>query len=257
MLACLGLQSDKGRIFTACENLYDLVFICVSSTNTIFKILNHYLGTELPILAVKENFSIKENLQLLINALKEMKATMGYDEDGNVDPSFYSRMARSLEDNVAPVQGHYKNYRLSVRTLLYVFVGISLQTDNFPNTVEAAVHQLLSSPALSLHVSELLLDYADIAKMLQQNEPPSTTASDSSSGETSQQLRLRSLPSSSLIFIRTLLRGQRTIKKSVKTAADYLEEACRVLKPPCDAFHSFVRMLDSSIPAIAENLQAP
>lgn len=257
MLACLGLQNDKERIFTACENLYDLVYIYVSSTNTIFKILNHYLGTEFPILVVKENFSIKENLQLLINALKEMTATMGYDNDGCIDPSFYSRMTQSmdtLQDNVAPKQGHYKNYRFAVRSMVYIYVGMSLQTDNFPDTVEAAVHQLLSSPALSLHVSELLLGYADIAKMLQQNEPPTTTASGSASGETSQQLRFRSLPSSSLIFIRTLLRGQRTIKKSLKTAAYYLEEACRVLRPPCEAFHSLARRLDSCIPEIVKHM---
>ncbi|XP_005012204.2 uncharacterized protein C12orf60 homolog [Anas platyrhynchos] len=260
MLACLGLQSDKERIVKACENLYGLVYIYVSSTNTIFEILNHYLGTELPILAVKENFSIKENLQLLISALKDMKATMGYDENGSVSPSFYSRIAEpfnTLQENVATVKGLYNNYKGVVGSMVCAFVGVMLQRDNFPETVEAAVHQLLSSPALSLHVSELLLDYADIAKMLQQNEPPTTTASGSASGETSQQLRFRSLPSSSLIFIRTLLRGQRTIKKSLKTAAEYLEEACRVLRPPCEAFHTFVKILDSCIPAIAENLQAP
>lgn len=262
MLARLGFKSDKERIIKACENLYDLVYIYVSSTNAIFKILNQYLGTEFPILAVKENFSIKENLRLLISALKEMQATMGYDtdEEGSISRSFYARIAgpiNTLQDNVATVKGLYENYKGVVGSIVGALVGVMLKKDNFPDTVEAAVHQLLSSPALSLHVSELLLDYADIAKMLQQNEPPSTTASGSSSGETSQQLRLRSLPSSSFLFIRTLLQGHRTIKKSLKTAADYLEEAFRVLRPPCEAFQLFVKMLESCIPAIAEKLEAP
>ncbi|KFZ52974.1 Single-pass membrane and coiled-coil domain-containing protein 3, partial [Podiceps cristatus] len=86
MLARLGFKSDKERLVRACQNLYDLVYIYVSSTNTIFRLLNAHLGTKLPIMSVKENFSIKENLQLLVSALKEMQATM-QTEDKDVQES--------------------------------------------------------------------------------------------------------------------------------------------------------------------------
>ncbi|KFV01902.1 hypothetical protein N339_10179, partial [Pterocles gutturalis] len=76
MLARLGFQGDKERLLRACQNLYDLVYIYVSSTNTVFRLLNTHLGTNFPILSVKENFSVKENLQLLVSALKEMQARM-------------------------------------------------------------------------------------------------------------------------------------------------------------------------------------
>ncbi|KFP97194.1 hypothetical protein N330_12434, partial [Leptosomus discolor] len=76
MLACLGFKSDKERLVRTCQNLHDLVYIYVSSINKIYRLLNTHLGTNFPIIPVKENLSIKENLQLLVSALKEMQATM-------------------------------------------------------------------------------------------------------------------------------------------------------------------------------------
>ncbi|XP_015715139.1 uncharacterized protein LOC107312338 [Coturnix japonica] len=263
MLARLGFSNDKDRLVKACQNLYELVYIYVSATNTIFKILNQHLGTNFPILAVKENFSIKENLQLLISALKDMQATMET-KDKDVQESMklrlYARISGpilSLQEKMAAVKEIYENYKGIIGGILGALVAVLLKLDNFPGSFESAMEQLLSSPALSLHVSELLMDYADIIKMLQQNGTPTTTRGRSSAGETSQQLRLRSVSSDSSLFafIQTLLQGHRSIKKSLKVAADCLEEAFRVLRPPCEAFQIFVKMIEGCIPAIAEKLQ--
>ncbi|KFP64350.1 hypothetical protein N322_04330, partial [Cariama cristata] len=48
MLARLGFKSDKERLVRACQSLHDLVYISVSSTNTIFRLLNAHLGTNFP-----------------------------------------------------------------------------------------------------------------------------------------------------------------------------------------------------------------
>ncbi|KFP23748.1 hypothetical protein N325_01056, partial [Colius striatus] len=76
MLACLGFKSDKERLVMACQNLHDLVYIYVSSANKIFRLLNAQLGTNFPIMSVKENLSIKDNLQLLVSALKEVQTSI-------------------------------------------------------------------------------------------------------------------------------------------------------------------------------------
>ncbi|KFV65805.1 hypothetical protein N307_06717, partial [Dryobates pubescens] len=68
--------SHKGRLIRTCHNLHDLVYFYVSSTNKMFRLLNQHLGTNFPIMTVKEHFSIEENLQLLVSALKEMQTTM-------------------------------------------------------------------------------------------------------------------------------------------------------------------------------------
>lgn len=260
MLARLGFRSDKERLVRACQNLHDLVYIYVSSINTIFRLLNGNFGTNFPIMSVKENFSIKDNLQFLVSALKEMQANMeSKDKDvhESISQSLYARIAgpiTSLQDKVTAVKELYEKYKEIVESIMGVLVAVMLKHDNFPDTVEFAIHQLLSSPALSLQVSELLMDYADIVKMLQENEAPSTTEDSSSSDEPPQQLRLRSVSSSSslLVFLQAILQGHRSIKKSLKIAADYLEEAFRVLRPPCERFQNFVKMVEACIHAIKE-----
>ncbi|KFV82694.1 hypothetical protein N308_05182, partial [Struthio camelus australis] len=96
MLSRLGFESDKERLLRASQDLYDLVYIYVSSTNTIFRLLNEHLGTNFPIISVKENFSIKENLQLLVDALKEMQAiveTKDKDVQEKISHSLYAKIA--------------------------------------------------------------------------------------------------------------------------------------------------------------------
>ncbi|PKU36226.1 protein c12orf60 [Limosa lapponica baueri] len=261
MLARLGLKSDKDRLIEACENLHDLVYIYVSSTNTIFRLLQVHHGTNFPIMPVKEHFSIKENLQLVVSALKEMQATVetkDKDLQGSISHSLYAKIAdptTSLQDKIAAVKEVYENYKEVVESITGTLIAVMLKHGNLPDTVESAVHQLLSSPALSLQVSELLVEYADILKILQQYETPSTTEGSSSLSETSQQLRLHSPPSptSLFVFLQTILQGHRSIKKSQKIAADYLEEAFRVLKPPCEGFQTFVKTVEACILAITDN----
>ncbi|KAM6290366.1 uncharacterized protein C12orf60 homolog [Porphyrio hochstetteri] len=260
MLACLSFKSDKDRLITACQNLHDLVYFYISSTNSIARLLNAHLGTSFPIMPVKENFSIKDNLQLMISALKKMESTVDTkdkDVQESISCSLCTKTAApitSLQDKITAVKELYENYKDSVEKIMDVLVAVMLKEENFPERIESAIHQLLSSPALSLQVSELLLDYADIVKMLQQNETPGTTEDSTSSRRTSQQLRPPCLPSSFsfLVFLRTILQGQRSIKTSLKIAADYLEEAFRVLKPPCEGFQTFVKVVEACVSAIRD-----
>ncbi|XP_074428628.1 uncharacterized protein C12orf60 homolog [Larus michahellis] len=260
MLARLGMKSDKERLIGACQNLHDLVYIYVSSTNTIFRLLNAHLGTNFPIMPVKEHFSIRENLQLIVSALKEMQATVetkDKDVRGRISHSLYGMIAdptTSLQDKIAAVKEIYENYKEVAESIMGALIAVMLKHGNLPDTVESAFHQLLTSPALSLQVSELLVEYADILKILQQYETPSTTEGNSSLSGTSQQFRLHSPPSSSslLVFLQTILQGQRSIKKSQKIAADYLEEAFSVLKPPCEGFQTFVKMVETCVLAITD-----
>lgn len=262
MLACHHSKSDKDRLIRACHDLHDLVYFYLSSTNKMFRLLNQHLGTNFPIMAVKEHFSIKENLQLLVSALKEMQTTMeGKDKDvqESIIHGVYDKIpgvTTSLQDQMAAVKELYENYKGIVESMVSVLVAVMLKHGDFPDTIEAALHQLSSSPALSLQVSELLMDYADPEMILQQNEIPCTTEDCSFSSEAAQQLELHSSLSFSsfLIFLHsvTVLQGQRSTKKVLKAAADYLEEAFMVLKSPCEGFHSFVKMAEVCISMITD-----
>ncbi|KAM8820058.1 uncharacterized protein C12orf60 homolog [Eudromia elegans] len=263
MLARLGFESDKQRLLRASQDLYDLIYIYISSTNTIFRILNEHLGTNLPIISVKENFSIKENLQLLVESLKEMQViveTKDKDVQENISHSLYAKIAgrmSSLQDKIAIVKDLYDNYKGVLGSIMGAVIAVTLKNDKLCDAVESAVHQLLNSPALCLQVSELLMDYADIAKALPQNDAPSTTKGSSSSKGTPEKINpsSQSSRSSLLTFIQLILRGHKSVKKTLNTAADYFEEAVRVLRPPCEAFHSFVKMVEAFLPLITQKSQ--
>ncbi|KAJ7404637.1 hypothetical protein WISP_144484 [Willisornis vidua] len=132
-------------------------------------------------MSVKEHTSTKEKLQFVVNALKEMQVTMGT-KDKNVQESICHTLCTkipgpitSLQDNTAAVKELSEIYKGAVENITDELVALMLKYNNFPETIESAIQLLLSSPVLSLQVSELLIDYADIVKMLQQNSTPNTT----------------------------------------------------------------------------------
>ncbi|XP_009896842.2 uncharacterized protein LOC104298474 [Dryobates pubescens] len=256
MSPCLRAKSHKGRLIRTCHNLHDLVYFYVSSTNKMFRLLNQHLGTNFPIMTVKEHFSIEENLQLLVSALKEMQTTMetkNKEVQESIAHSLYktSGPTTSLQDQIVAVKELYENYKGIVGSIVWVLVAVMLK-HGFPDTIEAALHHLSSSPALSLQVSELLMDYAYPVEILRQKEIPCTTEGCSSSSDTAQQFEHHS--SSFLSFIQSInvLKGQRSIKKILKAAADYLEETFMVLKPPCEGFQTFVKMAEVCISTVID-----
>ncbi|XP_025931903.1 uncharacterized protein LOC112971068 [Apteryx rowi] len=200
MLSRLGFESEKERLLRASQDLYDLVCMYISSTNTIFRILNEHLGTNFPIISVKENFSVKENLQLLVNALKEMQViveTKDKDVQEKISHSLYAKIAgpiTSLQDKVATVKDLYENYKGVLESIMGALIAVTLKHGKLPDTVESAIHQLLNSPALCLQVSEILMDYADIAEILPQIEALSTTKGSSSSRDTPEKVQHHLVP---------------------------------------------------------------
>lgn len=262
MSAFLGFKSDEERVLKVCHNLHDLVYFYISSTNKIFRLLNERLGTNFPIMSVKEHFSIEENLQLLVSALKEMQATVeakGRDVQESISNGLHAKMASpttSLQDKIAAVKELCENYSKAPDSIMGVLIAVMLKQDNIPNTIESAIRQLSSSSALSLQVSELVMDDAHIVKVLQQNKTLCNTEDSSFLNETSQHLGVNSpLPSSSfLVFLQAIcvLQGHRCTQKSLKTAADYLEEVFRVLKSSYEEFQTFVKKVEDCVPAITD-----
>ncbi|XP_069711001.1 uncharacterized protein C12orf60 homolog [Phaenicophaeus curvirostris] len=209
---------------------------------------------------VKEHFSIKDNLELMLGALKEMQATIetkDKDVEESIKHSLTAKVSNpitTLQDRITAVKEISDTYKGVVESIMGVLVAVMLKHDNILGTVVSAVYQLSSSSALFIQVSELIIDYADIVKMLQQNETLSTTEGSSSGISKHIGFNLHSR-SSIVLFIRAILQEQRSVKKSLKIAADYLEEAFMVLKPPCEEFQTFVKMVEACVPTIRDKQQ--
>uniref|UniRef100_A0A8C8SWC6 Uncharacterized protein n=1 Tax=Pelusios castaneus TaxID=367368 RepID=A0A8C8SWC6_9SAUR len=247
---------DKQRVLAASQTLYDFIYIYVSSTNTIFRILNQHLGTSFPIITVRENLSIKDNLQLLISALKEMQAVVEMkdkDVQQNLSHHLYTKIAgpiSSLREKITIVKDLYENYKGVLGGIAGPVAAVLLKHGNLPEIVESAIRHLVASPALSLQVADLLMSQKEIAKILP------TLTENAPSGSMTQEARSRS-PSTTFSFsnfMQTLFWGQ-TSTSPMKIAANYLEEAVRVLRPSCEAFQCIVKLAEAYISLITDKLQ--
>ncbi|XP_074858597.1 uncharacterized protein C12orf60 homolog [Carettochelys insculpta] len=256
MLSLFGAERDKQRVLTASQTLYDFIYIYVSSTNTIFRILNQHLGTNFPIITVRENLSIKENLQLLISTLKEMQVVVEMKDkvvQNSISQCLYAKLAgpiTSLQEKLTVVKDLYENYKGVLGSIIGPIAAVLLKHGNLPESVESAIRHLATSPALSLRVADLLMSHDEIAKILP------ITPENSPSGSRTEEARPHRISTafSFASFLQHVLWGQASTN-ILKIAADYLEEAVRVLRPSCESFQCIVKLAEVYVSLVTDKLQ--
>ncbi|XP_077195354.1 uncharacterized protein C12orf60 homolog [Paroedura picta] len=263
MMSMFGAEKDKQRLCNASRTLYDCVYIFVSSTNTMFRMLNQYLGTEFPNVIVRENLGIKENLQLLVSALKDMQETVELkDKDVQqcVSGPLYAQILQPvspMDKKVKLVKEIYGLYQGSFATICGPIAIILLKNNNLSEKLQTALKLLANSPVMSLRVGELLMTDEELAKALPETSTSSSPAGGKAGGKSGGKARLQSMPSiaySLTSFVRAVLQGQ-TPKNSLEMAADCLENAVKVLKPACEDFQSVVKRAEEYITLIIDKLQ--
>ncbi|XP_060100559.1 uncharacterized protein LOC132575892 [Heteronotia binoei] len=262
MLSLFCAEKDKQRLCKASHTLYDCVYVFASSTNTMFRMLNQYLGTEFPNVVVRENLSIKENLQLLLSALKGMQETVELkDKDVQqcVSGPLYSKIllpVSAMDEKINLVKEIYGLYKGSFATICGPIATVLLKNSNLPETLQSTLRLLVNSPAMSLQVGDLLMTHDEIANEIAKAFPETSTSS-SPATQTGAKARTQSTSSithSLTSFMQVVLRGQ-TSKNSYEIAADYLEDAVKVLKPACENFQSVVKKAEEYVTLIIDKLQ--
>ncbi|KAJ7329976.1 hypothetical protein JRQ81_016150 [Phrynocephalus forsythii] len=259
MLSFFGAEKDKERLRNASRSLYDCVYMFVSSTNTIFRMLNQFLGTELPMVIVRENLSIKENLQLLVSALKEMQEIVESKDkeiQQKVSLPLYSKIATpapSVNERIKLLRDIYTQYKGVFENICGPISAVLMKHGNLPEKLEAAIRDLSSSPVLTLHVGELLMTYEEIAKALPEICSPGSSQIKAEASQASQHGNVFTNQ-----FHADSSRGQ-TVKKGspspVEVAAGYLEEVVKTLKPVCERFQKTVKMAEEYVTLIIDKLQ--
>ncbi|XP_033018275.1 uncharacterized protein LOC117053977 [Lacerta agilis] len=271
MLGKLGAQKVEERLLNASRNLYDCVYMFVSSTNIAFRMLNQFLGTDLAIITVRENLSIKENLQLLMSALKEMQEKVeAKDQDikQKVGLPMYSSIvlpSTSTNEKIKLIKDLYGQYKGVIENISGPVSAVLLKNGNLPEILDAAIRDLSSSPAVSLRVGDLLMTNEEIAKVLADSCPTSshavtaTTTATPTATPTAARTRNPSQPIintaySLTNFMRVAFKGQPP-SKTVELAASTLEDAVKILKPACEKFQRTVKTAEEYITLIVDKLQ--
>ncbi|XP_061495375.1 uncharacterized protein LOC133390564 [Rhineura floridana] len=261
MLSMFGAEKDEDRLLKASRNLYDCVYMFASSTNTIFRMLNQFLGTDMAIITIRENLSIKENLQLLISALKEMQEKVDVtakDVQQQVSHLLYSKIvlpSTSVDEKLKLVKQLYGQYKGNFENICGPISAVLMKNGNLPDKLDTVIRDLMSSPVLSLRVADLLMTKEEIVKAL----PDSDAASSQVVTPGTARARAQSQPIikttfSLTNFMRVVFKGQPP-KKTIELAADCLEEAVKILKPACENFQSIVKTVQEYVTLIVDKLQ--
>nr|XP_020634842.1 uncharacterized protein C12orf60 homolog [Pogona vitticeps] len=262
MLSFFGAEKDKERIRNASRNLYDCVYIFVSSTNTIFRMLNQFLGTELSINTVRENLSIKENLQLLVSALREMQEIVESKDkeiQQKVSLPLYSKIATptpSVDERIKTLRDIYAQYKGVFENICGPISAVLMKHGNLPEKLESAIRDLSNSPVLALRVGDLLMTHDEIAKALPYTPSPGSSQTKSTEARPRSQ-SINNTNFSLTNFMRAAIRGQTSKKDSpnpVELAAGYLEEVVKTLKPVCESFQKTVKIAEEYVSLIIDKL---
>ncbi|XP_039210077.1 uncharacterized protein LOC120312854 [Crotalus tigris] len=253
-----GAKSEE-KLVKASRDMYDCVYIFVSSTNTAFRMLNQFLGSKLATITVQENLSIKEIFQLLQSALKEMQMLVELkdkDFQEKIEVPLYSKLILpdlSTNEKIRLIKDIYGQYNGIFENICGPICAVIIKHGNLPEMLETAIQNLMSTPVPSLQVSELLMTKEEIAKAL----PDSSPCSSQTASPVKQKTHSFSVvPSSfSLTKFMRIIHCKQTSKDSVQLAAELMAEAVQILKPTCEHFQRSIKMAEEYITLIIDKKQ--
>ncbi|XP_066490579.1 uncharacterized protein C12orf60 homolog [Tiliqua scincoides] len=260
MLSMFGSKEDQQRLLNASHTLYDCVYSFVSSSNIIFRILNQYLKTEFASVALKENLSIMENLQLLISALNEMQETVdskAKDVHQHVSDPLYSKInltTSSKEERTQLVKEISSIYTGAFSNVCGPIATVLFRHGNLPEKLEYVVQNLANCPVVALRVGDLLMNQGKIAEAVPE---PTTSKSPSAtlSGERVHGQSVATTAVSLTTLMQRVLQGHSDKNNSLALAANYMEDAAKVLKPISESFQSIVKAAEEYVMLIVEQFQ--
>lgn len=259
-MAFTGSEKDKQRLVNASRNLYDCVYVFVSSSNIITRMLNQHLKAEFSNVVVRENLSIKENLQLLISALKEMQELVdakAKEVQQRIGDPLYAKInltSSSEEERTKLVKEISSIYSGDLSNVCGPIMAVLFKHGNLPDKLESIVRNLANCPVVTLSVSDLLMSHTEIAQAL----PMPTTSSASPPPATEGKVRSMSVASVTVSltnFMRPVLQGHSGKMNSLALAASQIEDAVKLLKPVCGSFQSTVKTAEEYVTLVLDKLQ--
>ncbi|XP_008108992.1 uncharacterized protein LOC103278867 [Anolis carolinensis] len=262
MMSFFGAEKEKSRLVNASRGLYDCVYMFVSCTNTLFRMFNQFLKTEFPIIIVRETLSIKENLQLLMSSLRELQELVDSKDKEikeKIGHTLYSKITKttssSADDKLKLLREISVQYKGVYDNICGPVSIILLKQGNLLEKLEAAIRDSSGTPVLSLRVSDLLMTYEEITKVL-----PDVSSSTSSvllpTDSRARSMSIGTATFSLTSFVRILaVRGQSSSKNTIEMTTDCLEDTVNILKPVCESFQKTLKMVEEYVTLIIDKLQ--
>ncbi|XP_007658174.1 uncharacterized protein LOC103166880 [Ornithorhynchus anatinus] len=234
-----GSEPDLQRLVRAGTALYDLLKQFASAVNSLVQLVNLYVGTNLLSVALSEQSSLRDFLGRVAAAVTEVRrAVEARDTDmrRSAGLSLYGRLAllvSALLDRSSEAREFLELSRSAFGSVYGPLVVVLLKKVNLPDSVDLAIRQVVASPAMSIHVADLI----------RLPGPPGEVASPPADPGAKAERQGR--PG----FLRELCERlvDRTCRNPAGSAADCLEEVNRVLGPPIAVLQKILKVLQTNL----------
>ncbi|XP_037594291.1 uncharacterized protein C12orf60 homolog [Cebus imitator] len=230
-------EKDKERLIQAAKMLFFHVQDLASVTNTLTELFNHNMNTQILLMAVKNNSSLKDFFEQMLKIFKEMQSVMDAKQDKIQKESLCSKVAMAMcsmaekSTNVEELHQSAKEVFKSARTPVIISV---LNSSNILGSLESSLSRLMKFPIMNLQLSDF---YTEDTK----------EQSDVSTSE-----RSRSPGPSKTTMIDTLKKLQDALKTEdsknpVESAADLLEQIVKAMGPILEILQKAIKTVEMNI----------
>ncbi|XP_003934603.2 uncharacterized protein C12orf60 homolog [Saimiri boliviensis] len=230
-------EKDKERLIQAAKMFFFHVQDLASVTNTLTELFNHNMNTQILLMAVKNNSSLKDFFEQMLKIFKEMQSVMDAKQDKIQKESLCSKVAMAMcsmvekSTNVEELHQSAKEVFKSACTPVIISV---LNSSNILGSLESSLSCLMKFPIMNLQLSDF---YTEDTK----------EQSDVSTSE-----GIRSPGPSKTPMIDTLKKLQDVLKTEdsknpVESAADLLEQIVKAMGPILEILQKAIKTVEMNI----------
>ncbi|XP_053413878.1 uncharacterized protein C12orf60 homolog [Nycticebus coucang] len=228
-------EKDKERLVQAAKMFFFHIKNLNSFTNTLIKLFNYNMSTQILLVAVQENSNIQDFFEQMLKTLKDMRSV--------VDEKYSSMQMESLSSKIATAMSSVVEKNISVKELQdsakEIFKNVqtpvivsALHAGNILGSLESSLSLLMKLPIMNLQLSDF---YREDAKEQSDATTSKKGVSPSPSQTTSTDI-LKKLQEALKI---------KNADNSLEAAADLLEQTVKDMGPIVEVFQKAVNIIET------------
>lgn len=229
-------EKDKERLIQASKKFFLHVQDLSSLMNTFTEFLNRNMNTQIPLMVVKEDSSIKDFFEQMLKNFKEMKSVVEEKFNKMQKEPMYSKAAKtmcSIADKCTNEELHNsaKEVFKNVQTPIIVSV---LSSSNILERLESFFSDLMAFPVMSLQLRDF---YRGDTK----GQSDAATSEKNPSPDLS-----KSISTDALKKLQDALKTENA-NNPIQSAADQLEQIVKAMEPTIRGLQKAMKTMETDI----------
>ncbi|KAM4839626.1 uncharacterized protein C12orf60 homolog [Urocitellus parryii] len=232
----MSSNSENNRLIQASEMFFLHVQDLVSLTNTFTEFLNHNMNTQISLMVVKEDSTIKNFFEEMLKSFKEMQSVVEEKYNKMQKEPMYSKVATTMCSMAEKcinleLERSAKELFKNIQTPTIVSV---LSHSNILENLESFFSHLMAFPIMSLQLSDFC-----------KGDTKGTSDAPTSEKNLSPD-RCKSISTDALKKLQDALKTENA-SNPMESAADQLEQIIKAMEPTIQVLQKSIKTLETDI----------